>query len=65
MAQKQDSALVGGQGGEALRELLHFDVLRTQIHGSKACKIFCYTTILGVFLHTPQVSTVLSMISQF
>jgi hypothetical protein len=65
MAQKQDSALVGGPGGEAPRELLHFDVLGTQFHGSKACKMFCYKTILSVFCLTPQVSTVLSMISQF
>jgi hypothetical protein len=36
----QDSALVGGPGGGAPWEIPHFDVLWTQFHGSKACKIF-------------------------
>jgi hypothetical protein len=35
MAQKQGSTLVGGPGGEATRELLRFDVLGIQFHGSK------------------------------
>jgi hypothetical protein len=36
----QGSTLVEGLGDEASWELMHFDVLGTQFHGSKECKYF-------------------------
>jgi hypothetical protein len=49
MTQKQGSSLVGGPGGQAPWELLHFDVLRTQFHGSKACKIYDQPILGGAY----------------
>jgi hypothetical protein len=45
----QGSALVGGPGGEAPRELLHFDVLGTQFHGSKARQRPCRGSSILMF----------------